>query len=89
MDTLTILQRQNPDVPQGFHHLSDLAFDEDCELFLHLGRCKSLSLVNCEKSSLGLLGFLAAVIWFMNTRWSWQEIFRMLGDPLSVVVEGG
>ncbi|KAH9961444.1 hypothetical protein BGW80DRAFT_1463797 [Lactifluus volemus] len=73
MDTLTILQRQNPDVPQGFHHLSDLAFDEDCELFLHLG----------------LLGFLAAVIWFMNTRWRWQEIFRMLGDPLSVVVEGG
>jgi hypothetical protein len=46
MDTLKILQRQNPDVPQVFHHLNDLAFDEDCELFFHLGRCKYLSLVN-------------------------------------------
>jgi len=52
--------------------INDLVFDEGCEMFLQLG----------------LLAFLAAFIWFMNSRRSWQEIFEMLDGPLSVLSEG-
>jgi len=72
MNTPTVLQRPSPDVLQAIHHLNDLAFDEDCELFLHLG----------------LLVVLATVIWFMNSKWSWQEIFGILDGPLLVLYEG-
>ncbi|KAI9442966.1 hypothetical protein H4582DRAFT_2054068 [Lactarius indigo] len=47
--------------------INDLAFDEDCEIFLQLG----------------LLAFLAAFIWFMNSSRSWQEIFETLNGSLS------
>ncbi|KAH8982293.1 hypothetical protein EDB92DRAFT_1952439 [Lactarius akahatsu] len=52
--------------------INDLAFDEDCETFLQLG----------------LLAFLAAFIWFMNSKRSWQEIFELLNGSLSVLSEG-
>ncbi|KAH9073452.1 hypothetical protein EDB83DRAFT_2516337 [Lactarius deliciosus] len=52
--------------------INDLAFDEDCEIFLQLG----------------LLAFLAAFIWFMNSKRSWQDIFEMLNGSLSVLSEG-
>lgn len=52
--------------------INDLAFDEDCETFLQLG----------------LLAFLAAFIWFMNSKRSWQEIFETLNGSLSVLSEG-
>ncbi|KAH9033594.1 hypothetical protein EDB85DRAFT_1890121 [Lactarius pseudohatsudake] len=51
--------------------INDLAFDEDCEIFLQLG----------------LLAFLAAFIWFMNSKRSWQEIFETLNGSLSVLSE--
>jgi hypothetical protein len=36
----------------------------------------------------GLLGFLAGFIWFMNSKWSWQEVFSMLDSLWSVLFEG-
>jgi hypothetical protein len=66
----------NPALLQGLNFdlqsINDLAFDEDCETVLQLG----------------LLAFLAAFIWFMNSRRSWPEIFEMLDGPLSVLSEG-
>jgi len=72
MHTPTILQRLGSDVSQNLYSINDLALDEDCEIFLHLG----------------LLGFLASFIWFMNSKWSWQEVFTMLNGVLSVLCEG-
>ncbi|KAH9030372.1 hypothetical protein EDB85DRAFT_1891666 [Lactarius pseudohatsudake] len=51
--------------------INDLAFDEDCEIFLQLG----------------LLAFLAAFIWFMNSKRSWQEIFETLNGSLRGVID--
>jgi len=65
----SVLQRLASDAPRTFY---DLAFDEDYEIFIHLG----------------LLGFLAGFIWFMNSKWSWQEVLIMLDSMLSVVLEG-
>jgi len=66
----------NPALLQGLNYdlqsINDLAFDENCEMFLQLG----------------LLAFLAAFIWFMNSRRSWQEMFDMLDMPLKVLSEG-
>ena len=41
-----------------------------------------------DKTCLGLLGFLAGFIWFMNSKWRWQEVFAALHDLLAVVGEG-
>jgi len=68
MSNTALIQSLNIDLQS----INDLAFDEDCEIFLQLG----------------LLGFLAAVIWFMNSKRSWQEIFEMLNGLLSVLSEG-
>lgn len=72
MNPPSVLQRLASDAPKTFYHISDLAFDEDYEIFIHLG----------------LLGFLAGFIWFMNSKWSWQEVFTMLDSMLSVLLEG-
>jgi len=72
MNPPLILQRLSSDVPKTFYHINDLALDEDCEIFLHLG----------------LLGFLAGFIWFMNSKWSWREVLTMLDGLLSVLCEG-
>ena len=37
MSTSAVLQRLSSDVPWILHHIDDLALDEDCEIFLHLG----------------------------------------------------
>jgi len=41
-----------------------------------------------RKTSPGLLGFLAGFIWFMNSKWSWQEVFAVLHGLLAVLSEG-
>ncbi|KAI0265619.1 hypothetical protein BC834DRAFT_969999 [Gloeopeniophorella convolvens] len=60
------------DFQSTLYQISDLAFDEDSEIFIHLG----------------LLFLLAALIWLMNSRRSWQEIFAMLDGPISLLSEG-
>ncbi|KAH9960191.1 hypothetical protein BC827DRAFT_1268413 [Russula dissimulans] len=72
MNTSAILQRLGSDVSQNLYSINDLALDEDCEIFLQLG----------------LLGFLASFIWFMNSKWSWEEVFTALNGVLSVLCEG-
>ncbi len=37
MTSPAIFPYQNSDVSQALYHINDLAFDEDCELFLQLG----------------------------------------------------
>jgi len=61
MSNTALIQSLNIDLQS----INDLAFDEDCEIFLQL-----------------------AVIWFMNSKRSWQEIFEMLNGLLSVLSEG-
>jgi len=72
MTNLVMLPYQNPDVPQALYYINDLAFDEDDEIFLQLG----------------LLGFLAGFIWFMNSKWRWHEVFAALHSLLAVLGEG-
>jgi hypothetical protein len=67
-----MLPSLSSDVPPTLYHFNDLAFDDDCELLLHLG----------------LLGFLASFIWFMNSKWTWQEVFAVLNGLLTVLCEG-
>ena len=85
MSNTALIQSLNLDLQS----INDLAFDEDCEIFLQLGRSRYSAVSYTDKqTALGLLGFLAAVIWLMNSRHSWQEIFEMLNGPLSVLSEG-
>ena len=37
MNSPSVLQRLASDAPRTFYHISDLAFDEDHEIFIHLG----------------------------------------------------
>lgn len=89
MNPPSVLQRLASDAPKTFYHISDLAFDEDYEIFIHLGGWRhSEAHYRRQKPSPGLLGFLAGFIWFMNSKWSWQEVFTMLDSMLSVLLEG-
>jgi len=72
MSNPVMLPYQNSDVSQALYYIDDLAFDEDDELLLQLG----------------LLGFLAGFIWFMNSKWRWQEVFAALHGLLAVLGEG-
>lgn len=72
MTNPVMLPYQNSDVSQALYYINDLALDEDDELFLQLG----------------LLGFLAGLIWFMNSKWRWQEVFAALYGLLAVLGEG-
>ena len=89
MNSPSVLQRLASDAPKTFY---DLAFDEDHEIFIHLGGWRyseaSHRTDRRRNPSPGLLGFLAVFIWFMNSKWSWQEVLTMLDSMLSVVLEG-
>jgi hypothetical protein len=86
MNSPSVLQRLASDAPKTFY---DLAFDEDHEVFIHLGEWRrSEASHRRQKPSPGLLGFLAGFIWFMNSKWSWQEVLTMLDSMLSVLLEG-
>lgn len=89
MNSPSVLQRLASDAPKTFYHINDLAFDEDYEIFIHLGeRRHSEAAYRRQKPSPGLLGVLAGFIWFMNSKWGWQEVFNMLDSMLSVLLEG-
>jgi len=72
MTNPVVLPYQNSDVSQALNYINDLTFDEDSELFLQIG----------------LLCFLAGFIWFMNSKWRWQEVFAALNSLLEVLGEG-
>jgi len=72
MTNPVVLPYRNSDVPQALYYTNDLAFEDDSELFLQIG----------------LLGFLAGFIWFMNSKWRWQEVFAALNSLLEVLGEG-
>jgi hypothetical protein len=44
--------------------------------------------MNETPTSPGLLGFLAGIIWFMNSKWTWKEVFAVLYGLLVVLCEG-
>jgi len=67
-----IIPCMRSDVPPTLDHFNGLDFDNDCELFLHLG----------------LMGFLASFIWFMNSKWTWRELFTIFCSLLMVLSEG-
>jgi len=49
MNPPLILQRLSSDVPKTFYHINDLALDEDCEIFLHLGGWRLWSAIQKQK----------------------------------------
>ena len=89
MNSPTLFHRLASDAPKTFYHINDLVFDDDYEIFIHLGGWgHSEASYRRQTPSPGLLGFLAGFIWFMNSKWSWQDIITMLDSMLSVLLEG-